>query len=145
MSKEKKSTDMVVKYRVLELVPLVTTMSRQQILQYVANEHKDWDLKDRQVDNYIAKAKKIVKEQFKKHKEIAAASSLTNYQDLYRKSYSKEDYRTCNSIQENIDSLFGLKKFDPVAEINNDKVNVVVATKDSDRFSEIMEQMVNGN
>jgi len=107
--KEKKSSYAVVQERVLHLMPLISRMPYMSILRYVA-ENTDWGVSTRQIDNYIAKAKEAMKEQYTEVKKGIREQSLNNLANLYNDSYAVGDFKNCLAIQKEVNNLFGLNE-----------------------------------
>ena len=102
-----KATDQIIEQRVIEILPLVTIMNRREILQYCAKKY-NWEINSRQMDNYIARAREILREETQLYKANAIESALNNLLVLYKKAFKKEDHRTCLAIQAEINKMFGL-------------------------------------
>ena len=103
-----KSTNIELTKRISELVPLISILNRHEIQQYVA-ESTDWEISERQIDDYIAKARVIVDEQFKDTNKKAVENGYNNLINLYKKSFQDQDYKTCLAIQKEINEVYGIK------------------------------------
>jgi len=83
---------------------------RRKILQIVTtNEKFMWDVKPRQIDNYIRDAKAIIRESatFDREEEIGAA--IERYRQLHASSFMIHDYKTCLAVSRELTELLGLK------------------------------------
>lgn len=95
-------------YAVMDL--MIQGWPRRKIIQIVStNEKFMWDVVPRQIDNYIAKAKEIIKASavFDRDEEIGAA--IERYRDLFAKSSMLHDYKACLAISKELTELLGLK------------------------------------
>ena len=105
---KRKSSAAIVQERVLFILPLISTRNRRSILQYVRKNTK-WDVSVKQIDNYIAKANILMKEQREDIKENIQEAALNNLMNLYQEAHEEKDFKTCLAIQKEINDLFGLK------------------------------------
>lgn len=86
--------------------------NRKYIIQYFAENYK---IGERQVDNYLIKAREDITEEYNVNKEYKRNEILAQYYDLYNKAYNEEDYKVCQSILKDIGGIFGvdaIKKID---------------------------------
>ena len=106
-----RSSDTVTEQRIVSVVEfLLRGMNRREILQFVAqNEEYKWDVTASQIDNYIREAKKIIAESGVFNKDEEAGKAIERLNNLYRKAYSKGDFRACLAIQKELSELVGLK------------------------------------
>jgi len=107
MKKSKKSTKGIMQARVNIIIPLVSFLTRHEIVGYI-RKNQEWDVSDKQVDNYIAKAKKALKKNWDIARDEAVERSYNNSNNLFKKSFQDGDWKTCLSIQDKIDKLAGL-------------------------------------
>lgn len=128
----KRNSRALVESRVLELLPLVSMMTEKDLLQYVAN--KGWNVSKRTVENYIAKARKILQEEASKFKENALNNVLNNYIKLYQKALKNSDIKSCVSIQKEIANLHGL----------NQKLDVTTGGDKITNFKVVIDDKLNG-
>ena len=142
MPKNKKSSHTVVRERVLFLMPMISMLSNNEIFRYVS-ENTDWKVSERQIENYIAKAKEALKDDFEDRKKAARELSFNNYKNLYNKSFMMEDYRTCLSIQTRIDTIFGLDQIKEETKKTDTTQNLTinVNTKEVDKNIEELENL----
>ena len=86
---------------------LVNGLPRYAILQYVADK-TTWNLKARQVDNYIADAAAMlaIESEYQRPKELGVAIRRLN--DLYSASMKVQDYARAISAQRELNKLLSL-------------------------------------
>jgi hypothetical protein len=75
--------------------------------QYV-NQKTDWDISSRQVDKYIARARKKLLDDLDDDLDKLRAEQSERLDDLYRKAYAVQEYKTCLNISAEKNKLFGL-------------------------------------
>lgn len=101
-----KATDAEVTQRVATIHKLmVAGASRASIVQYGS---KTWQITDRQVDDYIARAKKGITDQANKDKNHNLALALERMSDIYQQCYAAKNYKGAVSAQQEINRLLGL-------------------------------------
>ena len=89
---------------------LLSGLKRREILINVANNEKlNWNICDSQIDNYISKANKIIKEYGKLNKKKIIAKARARYEFLYKKLVNVKDYKSAASIVEKDTELAGVK------------------------------------
>lgn len=88
---------------------------RRFILQYVS-EKTDWNLDERQIDNYIKKAKELILEKFEDDIDFEKRLSLQRFEQLYTMNYKIQDYKECRSIIEARCKLLGINAPTKIAE-----------------------------
>lgn len=84
---------------------LLNGHSRMDIVNFC---NKKYGVQSRMVDNYIAQAKLIIKEQTDKDIEQNIAIAYNRLNDLYKRSLKEGDYSECRQIQGSINKLLGL-------------------------------------
>lgn len=90
----------------LVLEMLIKGCSRSYIIQYCA---KNYNLRTRQIDVYIAKANAEIKETYgEKYKENIIEKHLAQIDNLYVKNYTIEDFRECRNLIESKNKMLGL-------------------------------------
>jgi len=73
--------------------------------------HKtDWGVGERQIRNYINKAKHIFETIVEKNRDMLLGKSVTRLEDLYRKSSELMDFKTCLAVEKVIIDMFALQK-----------------------------------
>ena len=89
---------------------LLSGLKRREILINVANnEELNWNICDSQIDNYISKANKIIKEYGKLNKKKIIAKARARYEFLYKELVNVKDYKSAASIVEKDTELAGVK------------------------------------
>ena len=81
--------------------------SRDVIIQYCAKEFKT---NTRASDEYLAKAKQLLIENFAKtkEKELMQAEVFARFENLYQQNIEIDDLRECRNILKDISDLLGL-------------------------------------
>lgn len=103
----KKADSNIVRNREKEIAnQLINGNSRDNILHYTSK----WGLSDRQIDTYILRAKDLIEKSIKRKVEYDYAKAVRRYEDLYRLSIEKKDYRTALSVNKELTTLQGLFK-----------------------------------
>lgn len=103
-----KGTNEEIEIRVDKVLQLyILRQTRRDILKYFKTKLKI-DISIESIDYYIRKAKNKInkKSKFKIDHEIG--KSISRMEDLYLKSYTIQDFKTCLSVQKEINNLFGL-------------------------------------
>ena len=127
------------KATVIERTELVFTMQtrgyrRCEIIQYASEN--GWDIGDRQVDNYILKANEILQAQSETVRERELGRAISNFRELYKKSFEIHDFKACKDIQKEIVSLLGLseaKKLDHTTDGEKLSINIVKSYNEPDK------------
>ena len=109
MAGEKTCPRAIFEERVSKLVPLVSFMSRRQILQYMS-KNMDMRITTRQKDRYIKSARERVLESLKEKQKTAMEDIVNNMNNLYLKALEFDDLKTAVSIQEKMMKLLGVDK-----------------------------------
>lgn len=101
-----KSNDIEFQARIETVASLLSKFyTRREIIQYVSKK-TDWNVVPRQIDNYIADAKKWLKEQVNEDDIKAKISNEFGY--LYKKNLSVDDYKECRALLESFAKLYGI-------------------------------------
>ena len=109
MTQNEDSTSAEVDSRVSTVYRLLLNgLRRREIIQYIT-EKTEWNIKERQIDHYIAKARNEIAEINEAEREGAYGMARKRLDDLYFKSMKINDYKTCLAIQKEISELEGLK------------------------------------
>ncbi len=99
-------TDTEVILRIEAVVNML--LSGYSRIEIVNKCNKDYGVQSRMIDNYIAEAKKIIKEQTDKDIEQNIAIAYNRLNSLYKNSLNEGDYSECRQIQQTINKLLGL-------------------------------------
>ena len=103
-----KSSQNIVNKRIVVISEmLIEGKNRQNILQF---NSENWNLSERQIDNYISKATSIIKSELIKDVEFDFAKAVRRYEDLYKQCLEKKDLKTAVAINEKLTALQGLNK-----------------------------------
>lgn len=103
-----KSSKYTVNQRINEVVDmLIEGRNRFKIIQYGSTQ---WNIGERQIDKYIAKARDLIQMDVKKNIEYDYAKAIRRYEELYNKAIENEDYRLALSINKEISTIQGLHK-----------------------------------
>ena len=87
------------------LAMLVADKSHAEIVRFAASE---WDVCDRTVDNYIAKARAAHGAVTAQKRDRLRGRSLMRMEGLYRLSLEHKQYAVCVAIEKRVAALFGL-------------------------------------
>lgn len=79
---------------------------RKQIIQYAT---ETWGITERWTDEYLSKAREIFRHNLAEDTENKKFEILSQYYDLYQKSYKLEDYKECRSILKEIAVVLGVE------------------------------------
>jgi hypothetical protein len=102
------ATDAEISIRVgntLEL--LLRGYARSKIVEITTNNYK---VCEKTADNYIAKAKELIKENTSGTKDEMVALAAARYNDLYEKNYDSSDLKEARMVLDSIIKLFGLEQ-----------------------------------
>lgn len=102
-----KADNNIVRSREKEIAKLlIDGNSREDILHYTSK----WKLSDRQIDTYISRAKELVEKSVKRKIEYDYAKAVRRYEDLYKMSLERKDYKTALAVNKELTALQGLFK-----------------------------------
>lgn len=136
MNKEK-STNAEIELRVSIIYDMIIKgCSRKEIVQFGSNK---WNITNRQVDDYIAKANNDIKEVYgQDYKEMIINKQLAQLDDLYNKNYQLNDLRECRNLIESKSKLLGLNapiKTDITS--GGDKMQTVIIVQDAETKADL--------
>ncbi|NML70606.1 hypothetical protein HHL23_12430 [Chryseobacterium sp. RP-3-3] len=86
---------------------LIKAKSRNEIIHYSS---ENWNVGERQIDKYIAQARKLIQSEIQKNIEYDYAKAVRRYETLYQSAIDNRDYRLASSINKEIANLQGLYK-----------------------------------
>lgn len=86
---------------------LINGNSREEIGLYSS---ENWNIGERQTDKYIARAKELVEKSVKRKIEYDYAKAVRRYEDLYKMSLERKDYKTALAVNKELTALQGLFK-----------------------------------
>jgi hypothetical protein len=103
----KKSTNAEIELRIATVYEMyLKGCSRPYIVRYGS---EIWGITDRQIDEYLERAKQILKENFGlKYKEELLSKHLAQLDDLFVKNYTIQDFRECRNLIETKNKFLGL-------------------------------------
>ena len=100
-----KSTDMEVAKRVdVVFKLLIQGLRRSDIIRYI-DENTEWGVSESQIDNYIKKATIEFKTSAKIDHDTEMGKAMSRLNKLFSKAYNDKDYKTCLSVQKEINEL----------------------------------------
>lgn len=103
-----KSSIITVNERVMKVADmLIEGKSRISIIHYGSDA---WNVGERQIEKYLAKARELIKGEIVKNLEFDYAKAIRRYEDLYQKAIDEKDYRLALSINKELTVLQGLHK-----------------------------------
>lgn len=86
---------------------LINGCSREDIV-LLCSDH--WSIGERQSDKYIARARTLVEQSVKRKVEYDYAKAVRRYENLYKLSMERKDYKTAMSVNKELTALQGLFK-----------------------------------
>ena len=88
---------------------LINGNNREFIVLYCS---ENWNIGERQADKYISKARTLIEQSVKKQVPYDYAKAVRRYEELYRLSIEKKDYKTALSVNKELTTLQGLFKIE---------------------------------
>ena len=88
---------------------LINGNNREFIVLYCS---ENWNIGERQADKYISKARTLIEQSVKKQVAYDYAKAVRRYEELYRWSIEKKDYKTALSVNKELTTLQGLFKIE---------------------------------
>ena len=88
---------------------LINGNNREFIVLYCS---ENWNIGERQADKYISKARTLIEQSVKKQVAYDYAKAVRRYEELYRLSIEKKDYKTALSVNKELTTLQGLLKIE---------------------------------
>ena len=88
---------------------LLNGNNREFIVLYCS---ENWNIGERQADKYISKARTLIEQSVKKQVAYDYAKAVRRYEELYRLSIEKKDYKTALSVNKELTTLQGLFKIE---------------------------------
>jgi hypothetical protein len=71
---------------------------------------ENWDVKLRQIENYIQKAKEAIEKEVQKEINYDYSKAIIRFEQLYKACIDRKDYKTALSANKELASLQGLYK-----------------------------------
>ena len=98
----------IAEQRVNELVKMILKgVCRDEMILYCS---ENWAIGERQSDKYTARAREKLEKSVSRKIEYDYSKAVRRYEDLYKLSLNKKDYKTAVSINEKLTALQGLNK-----------------------------------
>ena len=88
---------------------LINGNNREFIVLYCS---ENWNIGERQADKYISKARTLIEQSVKKQVAYDYAKAVRRYEELYRLSIEKKDYKIALSVNKELTTLQGLFKIE---------------------------------
>ena len=88
---------------------LINGNNREFIVLYCS---ENWNIGERQADKYISRARTLIEQSVKKQVAYDYAKAVRRYEELYRLSIEKKDYKTALSVNKELTTLQGLFKIE---------------------------------
>jgi len=88
---------------------LIEGKNRQNILQF---NSENWNLSERQIDNYINKAIELIKSELVKDSEYSLSKALKRFEFIYKTAIEKEDFKLALQTNKEICAIQGLNKLE---------------------------------
>jgi hypothetical protein len=105
-----KSCQNIVNERIAKISELmIEGKSRQNILQF---NSENWNLSERQIDNYIGKATAIIKQELIKDSEFSLSKAIKRFEYIYQRAIETKDYRLAMQTNKEICTVQGLTKIE---------------------------------
>lgn len=86
---------------------LINGESRETVVRFSS---ENYGVGERMAEKYMVKAKELIEKSVKKEVEYDYSLAVSRYEELYRLSFEKKDFKTCLSINKELSVLQGLHK-----------------------------------
>lgn len=130
MSKETKCSIAELDKRINKVYEhLVNGWTRYDILQYVAKK-TEWAVNSRQIDNYIAEANKLIKENAKETQDEFIEKTKNRFKDIYKKAMSEKELNTCLRSMELENKILGYEKLNLDANMKIEYTDIAKKIRD---------------
>jgi len=103
-----KSDKITVEQRIKDIATMLINGNMREFIILHCSEN--WNIGERQADKYIERAKSLVEKSIKRKVEYDYAKAVRRYEDLYRLSIEKKDFKTALSVNKELTTLQGLYK-----------------------------------
>jgi|WetSurMetagenome_2_1015567.scaffolds.fasta_scaffold82367_7 hypothetical protein len=101
-----RSDDATIETRVDEIYQLmIQGWQTVNILHYAAQK---WEIKDREVKNYIQKARKRIKQNYESRQKVALSEMIARHDDMRSRLYKEGDLRGVLDVDKEDSKLLGL-------------------------------------
>ena len=103
-----KSSQSIVNKRIVVISEMIIEgKNRQNILQF---NSENWNLSERQIDNYISKATSIIKSELIKDVEFDLSKAIKRFEFIYKRAIEMKDYRLALQTNKEICAIQNLSK-----------------------------------
>lgn len=135
----------IVDVRISELVELILQgVSRfKDFREY--SILKNWDVGDRQLENYIKRAKEQLELESEPRRELETSKAIGRYEMLFYKAFKIQDYKTALSVQKSLCELLGLEKPNKLAITDSQGRDFVAAKMTDEELKSEIERLQNLN
>jgi|JI10StandDraft_1071094.scaffolds.fasta_scaffold16964_4 hypothetical protein len=114
-----KSTHYIVEQRVKKVAKLlIAGQSSEEIVLFSSAE---WEVGERQAEKYLSRARTLIANSVKKEIGYDYAKAIVRYEEIYKLSFERKDYKTAISVIKEITALQGLNnklQIEHAGEIN---------------------------
>jgi hypothetical protein len=108
IEKNRRSSQAEVELRVMEVSRLLMEgYGREDIVHFSSQK---WDVGKRQTSKYIKASKERIRNSVQKEIEYDYAKAVRRYEELFRLTLERKDYRTSATINKELTALQGLLK-----------------------------------
>ena len=100
MAKEERASEHEKNDRVFSIAKAILSgySKRAYLLRYVSEKY-NWNVSERQIDNYIAEAREIIKNKYTEEElEIEKDIALSRLESLFTMNMKIQDYRECRNV-----------------------------------------------
>ncbi len=104
-----KVTKAELEHRVSLIYEMLLNGQRRREVLRAANEQHGWGVSPRQVDSYIAKARKLFERDAQVHREAELGKAIARLDSLYAKTQAKQDLRTALMVERELIELLDLR------------------------------------
>lgn len=86
---------------------LIAGLNSKAILDYV-NQKENWNIQQAQLNRYLKRATMLIKTLHIQDREYQLHLAVNRLNDLYNRSFTIQDYKTCLQTQKELNNLQGL-------------------------------------
>ena len=105
-----KSDKNTIERRIKSISSMIINGNNREFIVLYCSEN--WNIGERQADKYISKARTLIEQSVKKQVAYDYAKAVRRYEELYRLSIEKKDYKTALSVNKELTTLQGLFKIE---------------------------------
>jgi hypothetical protein len=103
--------DLEISQRIMQIAKYVLQgySKRAFLMQKISDEHNNWELGERQIDNYIKSAKDLIKNSFSENElEFEKDIAVNRLESLFTMNMKIQDYREARNVTMDRMKLLGL-------------------------------------